>query len=273
MIYRILFAAIISISFVSCNQNKNTANNNTISESISDIEKEDDASLRGYKIPYTKDNIGGYYEAWGYIVFISIDDNNVIIQDFNIINNEYSYNETIRFNFDGYDPKYSIFRNGDNKFIVRFGTMNRYTEFELFITNQRDIYPHYIGNGIWFRYISETINDEIIRYTYDYQKQFIGEYHYHSFSFYGYESEKSIEEFRKNASYTVAIDDDGFLFFASPDWTHRFKITNKDEGSSINGNVPGDGSLEWELYYLNGVIVDKWDFDAGKGYELFYKME
>jgi hypothetical protein len=98
-------------------------------------------------------------------------------------------------------------------FCAGYKAMNEFPQLKLFITNQREFFPHYMGEGIDFVYISEVINEKVIEYTHDHQKQFIGEYCYRSSSFHGYEAEEAnkAEELHKNNPYIIAIDDSGFF--------------------------------------------------------------
>jgi hypothetical protein len=261
MMYRLLISIILGISLISCSADKNTNNKNlkgdisnatvedskTIEIDVEDvkiIDIDSDYQRLLYRLwDNTRYDIEGYYYMGGegivgysnYIVYITIENDDLVIFRFNIINNDNIYEEIMRFNmYDSVDVNTFmssiIFKNGDYKIEVRFLSNGKH---DMIISKYYSSAQEYLRAFNFGNQISTEVNDELIKHTTDYQRQYTGIYKYDSHAIIGLTFEENrntyfgketdeIESY-KEQFYIISVNDDGFIF------------ANDRTGNSISG--------------------------------------
>jgi hypothetical protein len=252
----------------------------------------------------------GYYIFGDSIVSVSKEENAVIIRGFDIKNDELLYDDIVTFNIlydnilyeelsksgDRIQKKISTiyndqiyneihlytegrrwidgwgsFYNGDNSLEIGFGGI---------LSGGPNLRLNSSINGI-FIYKSHEIDEKILKYTYDYQKQYTGQYVYDSYILFGMDTDEFnnsyIEE--KNNSYIISINDNGFLFiddgYGNP-YYERFsgtKIIDENVKIDFFGNAPSYGPSVL-LYFYKGDIIWEKDMDNDdKKYQIIFKRK
>jgi hypothetical protein len=290
MINKLLVIIFVCTLFFSCEGTKNI-DNNTVETNTEDFNAEetqikDEIVLRQKKrLDNLKHSIAGYYNYGGYILFIDIEDNKLVIQKVNVINNEYSNDEIIRFDLDLYDVAAGCFFNGDNKLKVSFNYADRLYSLSLSITDHESYFhfPAYsdaagamLYNG---DYLSKTMDKVVMKYTYDYQKSFIGKYVYDSYLLFGIEEDDFNNKYnneQERREINIDIDDNGFLFINDgygksyyKNW--ETKIIDENGQTTFFGNAPAYGHSVHLYFFESGIIFEK-DLDWNDmKYQLVFK--
>lgn len=278
MFFRPLFLLVIITSLFSCNKNNNTNNSKT-----TDIIAKSRFYYDEYRYLKVKNNIEGYYGAYGtryiddkYLARILIENENIIIYKFNIINEQYYYNEIIRFDINIFNANGSIsFENIDYKFKVSFDYKDDFYSIYLNISN---LYLSDLIAEITFIPISKDINDDVIKHTYDFQKQYVGIYYYDSYSYIGTGMDKNeiiLKYLTENNKIVINIDEDGFLsIFDVGSRVSRMK--NICGNGILFGHTYGYNQYTEIYFYENNIIKEdgfyQWDNEMKRGIQkLFIK--
>jgi hypothetical protein len=307
-----LFFIIFLVSLNSCIQNKKEGNDKINSTSIqNNIFIENKENYKNQLLSFVRDYINeGYYVDRGKILFLTKNENTIIIQNFNIINDEEIYTKIITFNILYDNIEHKIIGEGYNRVqreIITVNNENIYSQLNLTTEKRKWIdasliikndgyslrtitwwYPRLelirpeTKDDIWF--LSNIIDESVIKYTYDFQKKYTGTYIYDSYKLF----EITIEEF--NAKYNnedkkvekiINIDNNGFLFvddgfgeqFYYGDW--KAKIINEDKETALFGHAPAYGTSV-QLYFLDGDIIWEVKVDPDHDYmkyQIIYKRK
>lgn len=219
-------------------------------------------------------DLGSYYIFFEDIIFIAIEGNAIAVQCFNIINNEPIFKDMTAFPFDGFD--------GENRFV---NDGNYY-----FQMDAGSFYFNCDSNKNWPGYFSSSgnapqseITDEMLKLTYDYQKQYTGTYKYVSYELDNADTEE-FNNYQSDGSYILAINEDGYLTMTDS-FENKYEIGFKiiDGYADIGGNIPGHGEWEWKVYFSGNHIISHFKYDwygsseegtlYRKGYKLIYEKE
>jgi hypothetical protein len=288
MTLKILLSVIFILSFSSCNKNAKTESNQS------------DDNYKRYISSFVKNYLDeGYYTSYGKILFLKKDENNITIQYFNKINGEEIFIEIITFSIlraniiheirgEGYLVQRKIstinnehiynelyFTTEEGKWVDGWIVLknNDYTLKKSTWNNYPSLYNSKVDSSSRDLFFLSTIVDEkILKYTYDFQKQFIGKYVYDSYVLFGIDTDmfnnKYNNEYEKR-DINIDIDDNGFLFVEEYNW--KTKIVDENQQTMFFGNTPAYGASV-HLYFLNGVII--WEVDLDNNdmkYQLIFK--
>jgi hypothetical protein len=313
MIFKVLFFIILLISFNSCTQNKKTEN-----EKISAIQIENNTSIENnenYKnqiLGFVKNYVTyGYYVLYGDIIFLTKNENTITLQNYNRINDEEIFTEIITFNIlhDNIDheiigesynqmqfqQKISTIYNEniynilylttvkDSLFYVDGSIEIRKKDYGLKVStwyNLQFLSPETKGYISNFKFLSEVINEDVNKYTYDFQKQYLGTYIYDSYILFNIEPDKfNVMYEDEKIKKIISINDDGYLFlddgfgmpFYGGGW--KTKIISDDKKATLMGINPAYGTSK-HLYFFAGNIIWEVDFNHDDmKYQLVFKKE
>jgi hypothetical protein len=297
MTNRIVFIIIIIALLISCNKNIKNENNIVHKDTVVEnklIDYESNPTIKDLIKEHIKENLMGYYISDTLnIIYVFVEENDLMFQKFNIINNEHIYEEIIRFNFDThkYKPEEHLFTNNDNSVIIKrnYKTYPFFYEFTLTVDNHEQLFPQNRNGKLHFRegvgedsylFVEFSENNfmensvqrifmtkeikEITEYTYDYQKQFVGQYLYDSSGYFNMDAEEYNTVYNNVYSselYTIFIDDDGFLFEEKPYYETRYYQKIINNYIFLFAHSPAFG-YEYFRYFLNEKI-----------YFIIYEME
>jgi len=289
----LIICIFICISLFSCKYTKN--NNNTENIINTSIEKSfifNEEQINNLFL-YLKNRIDGYYTSLGmgssenttYVSFISIDINELVINKFNIINNQETFEEIARFNHNLLDLSDLLW--GNEEIIIE------YNNYKLIIYREAIIRMIISGinanehmENIGFNLLSRQKDELLLKHTYDYQKKYTGIYEYDSHTVYGI----SMDEFRQNFEFVnkiiININNNGFLNIANeigePLYNiFDFKIFDDNEKTYIINHYPSYGSNTFIYIYENNIYFgynfgNNWFNEKGEeewdaGYQIIYK--
>jgi len=244
-----IMVIIICLSFFSYLR-ENRENTNGSNEAIAQISAEaidsDEIQIIREDIPIIR-NLEGYYWVPGDIldtvnlVFIAIEENYLVIYRFNVINGQYIYEELTRFDI------YS-----DVQFVLENDSYKLYTKWIL------RLYRIGVGDFEDLHFISSEINDHLLKYTYDHQKQYVGIYHKYSITYDGITEDEINARDRIQDILVMNIKDGGALFITDELGNGLFGVRQVilDEKSPtiFFDHHPGNGSFSYGVYVLNGAI-------------------
>ena len=303
MIFKIVFFVIFLLSFNSCTPNKKTDRNQTKGIPIPiNTFVESDENYKEQILSFVRNHIKeGYYVSNVGILFLKKNENGITIQNFNKINNEEIYTEIITFNILHGNILHEIIGEGYNRVQRKISTINNeYIYNELYLTTEKRRwvdgsielknndyrFKKSIGNhpslynsqikrfsgDLYF--LSSMIDEEVIKYTYDYQKQFVGKYVYDSYMLFGIDTDEFNAEYNneyEKVDREIDIDDNGFLFEKKYNW--KTKIIDENQETMLFGNTPAYGASV-HLYFFNGEII--WEVDLDNNdmkYQLIFKRQ
>jgi hypothetical protein len=291
MINKLMVIIFVCTLFFSCEGTKNV-NDSTVETDTEDFNtketqiRDETALEQKRRLDNLKYSIVGYYNYGGYILFIGIEDNKLMIQKVNVINNEYSNDEIISFDFDLYDMAAGCFSNGDNKLYVSFNYADRLYSLSLRITDHRSYFhfPAYsnLAKIMYYdrAYLSKTMNEVVIKYTYDYQKKYIGKYVYDSYILFEIEEDEFNNKYnneQERREINIDIDDNGFLFINDGYGKSYYKNWETkiidENGTAFFGNTPAYGDSVLLYFSKNGFIFER-DLNLNDmKYQLIFKRQ
>jgi len=198
---------------------------------------------------------GGVFDTTN-LVFIAIEENYLVIYRFNVINGQYIYEELTR--FDIYP----------NELASDFVLVNDSYRFSF--ARWRRPFLHKIdvgGTRTDLRFISSEINEHLLRQTYDHQKQYVGIYHKYSITYYGITEDEINARHRIRDILIMNIEDAGALFITNELGIDLFStwqlILDENSQTIFFDHHPGDGSVSFGAYFLNGAIhfwfINRWE--------------
>ena len=284
---RMMFFVLLCFLVFSCQEKpRNEINSIVIEPAAAEVVEIIKEPVGDSQFLHFKNNVEGFYNVSGsssgyveYVAFVAIEENHLILYKFNIVNAQNIYEEIVRFNLDVYERT-----NGNSE--LKFLNGN-YTFFyfrrELFIQHENLTYP----DELIFDFISKEINDELVKYTYDYQKQFVGVYNYDPQNSYitdnqaffdsiassrrhaeSYIEEANLEQlfpdFVNTYEIIVSIDEGGFLFIddgsGNAVYTYpaggghfRAKVFDRNQRAVLFHSIRVDDDV-YRIYFLNGDI-------------------
>ena len=273
---------LIILITISCNKYKNNE------KSIISIEYE--------KYSYLINNIEGYYIVestrnwippgnYNFIANIRIEENELIINEFNIINKQNIIIEKCKFSLKQYIfiNTYLYFTNDDYQLRIEFNSENTYSDITLIVKNIYSFSPDF-NEEINFKIGYDDIN--ILKYTYDYQNNFTGIYILDSFVVFGNDANKINKDYIR-----INIDEKGFLFIedylgkAFENKYFKLIFENKDFEMKIIDNesvwLHGDplirGKTKHSIIFFNNIIIEEIHYyeneidENSSGYKKVYK--
>jgi len=304
MIYKVLFFIALLFSFISCYRSKNISNNdNRPIENNNVLQDSDDEDIENI-LNFVRHHINeGYYlrVETGNVVSITKKENKIIIQNYNRINNEDHYEEIVAFDIlheNIRHEKHIMSYKTEEKIIYTTKNDQIYNEIRLetegrrwvsgsgnFVNGDyaiykimRNNYPfiHFIKKDEYNHDLYEIKGEDVIKRTYDHQKQYTGVYKLDTYTFYGMDE----EEFDKvlisvGNNFIVDIDDDGFLYIADEEGNEEYpdfggKVIDENDETLLFGHSPAYGFVI-KIYYFSGTLNYKMDFDDGSGYHIIYR--
>jgi hypothetical protein len=231
---------------------------------------------------HIQNGIAGYYTYGEYILRIALEDHALIVQKVNVIHTAYVQEEIIRFAVDRYDPAADCFSDGEHCLSVLFGYAGRLYALSLRTSDHESRFPAYPGGaGALMDYIAKTLNEAVMKYTYDYQKRFTGTYGYDASVLFGMEADEWDAVYKDEwtgRELSIAIDDEGFLFIADAAGNACFsnwktKIIDEHKATRFFGNIPADGPSV-QLYFFNHDLIWERDFNGNaKKYQVRFKKK
>jgi len=266
------FILLISVIFIFGCKPKNNTDLDINKENV--IEKISSEELRSSKIRFNRfmENIEGYYTVDAgifndrytyYLIHITIEENELILSKFNIVNAQHISEELTRFDIHTNDRTDSIHLTNDNyNFWVSFDYHNTIHHISLFLNWDTDG-----RRGTSFTPRAKEIDERLIQYTYDYQKKYVGVYQWDSVALNGI-TEDDYNKKHKVNEMILNIDKNGNLFLANKDGSEKYDFPKTfiiNEKASLFGHNPGSGAFSIGIYYSDGVIY--------YSYENFYIRE
>jgi len=220
------------------------------------------------------------------LAFISIVEDELIISRFNIIHGEHIYEELLRFDINSNDRTGEIrLTNGNYRFWASWNMS--------FMSLSVAFYGSWVRAN--FQFISNEIDEKLMEYTYDYQKQFVGSYLYDSHTFWGMESEEFHSFFNRTfirrieeTSREIGINNRGLLFSNTVIPPVYFRIINntgtlfshsQDYGQTStvfsNGTIAARMIIYWEVIENDDGEDEYIEYveEGIKGWEILYKKQ
>lgn len=282
-----IFTLILSCEKSSKQNNVNGSNINT---------GDNDLNLH---IEYILNNITGYYNVTAkssndefgiyshYIAYISIENNFLSIKKFNIFDGKNNYQEKYSFGLKTYDPYLQGFSRGRYKFVTTFNSDNQISEIYMLIYDHFSNMPDVIITD--FVFISSEINEELKKYTYDYQARFTGKYKFDHYILHRIEYDDFINIEYDN-EVIIGIDDGWLVLNKYYNGIYRTKLIEKEKGAILYWPSPAHGQetrvylfdnyIRFDYFYnltnFYAYINDNDSYDEEKsfsGYQLFYVRE
>jgi len=279
----LLFVVFLCFTFFSCYRERDHSNTpiEILTVGVENMADENiqitiEEFAQSQPISFILENIEGYYnvatQSGGlteYIAFIAIEENDLVIYKFNIINGYNIYEEIIRFDLDTQaDSRSLLLTNGDYRFTALIQHPRLSLHFVALI-RQHERFEERLN----FRLISKTIDEYLIKHTYDHQRQYVGIYQYYPLATYRTENEAliaTIDPFWFSFLYDdmyeiiVNIDEDGFLFIEDDlgnavyfdhtgDRHFRTKIIDSSQKAFLFHSVRVRDEVH-RIYFLNGYI-------------------
>jgi hypothetical protein len=312
MINKVLFFVIFLFLFNSCIQNKKTEDSK-----INDIPVvnnafiETDENHKSQILSFIKNRIAeGFYAHYLDVIYLSKNENTIKIQGFNKINDDEIFTEIVTFDILHNNITHEVIGESYNQVQREITTRNNeniYTQLNLitekrrFISGYIDIRKKDYGLNVssWydlqflspvtgyytpnFEFLSGIIDENVNKYTYDFQKQYIGTYIYDSFKLINIKPDEfTIRHEDEIIEKIISIDESGWLFlddgFGMPFYTDgidgwKTKVISNDEKATLFGNTPAYGTSV-HLYFLACDII--WEVDFGHDdikYQLVFRKE
>jgi hypothetical protein len=229
--------------------------------------------------------VGPRHEKNKIIYELSIENNYPVLTRIDILDGEKIRKERIVFNetTDPFqeNPQDIIHYNG---YEMNFNGENAYMRFDDDKLAQLHI-GDYLTGGNYINYYAKDdypIPDEVMEYTSDYQRQYIGEYLYQNTEVLtdnkGYFVEAEANDVRK---IVVALNNDGRLnaecFSETGSELYEFIVTKNDAVITSSSGDGHSGSLDIRYYIENNYIIFYYKrmggyFEGGDGYTVEYKI-
>jgi len=230
-------------------------------------------SIGEQRFNYFLENIEGFYSISGelfrernesYLVKIIIENDELIIYRFTIVNNQHSYDELIRFDIGSNDFASNIRLTNDIfRFFVQFNRNNTFDRIELS--------RHFPLVDFWahsrFFPISNNIED-ISRFTYDYQKQHVGIFEYYSHTFFGMTVDEFNQRILPSNKIIINVGENGSLFIDDGFGNDRFDFprfrihSTNNEPIILFGSNPGSGLSNARIYFHDNAIFHEENFNS-----------
>jgi len=289
-----ILCIIICISLFSCKyiKNNNSENINNTSVEMSLIFNEEQINNL---FLYLKNRIDGYYTSLGmfsnedttFLSFIYIDKNELVINKYNIVNNQEIFDELIKINHNLMNSPDLLWNNEE--------IILEYYNYKLIIYREAiirmilsDINANKDMENIGFTLLSRQKDELLLKHTYDYQKKYTGIYEYDSHTVFGISMDEFSQKFELLNKIIININNNGFLNIANEIGESLynifdFKIFNENEKTYILNHYPSYGSNTFIYIYENNIYFgsnfgNNWFNENGEeewdaGYQIIYNKK